>query len=188
MNENTNKTKGFILIVEDRFEEKIGKFKDSLSNEGYNIILAKTLEEAKQEMNDLLKSNNIDGVILDFSFPINSEDLSDFSNGEPNGITFLKNFKFQLNNKKIPIIINTTADENFKKKYLKPIESSLEMPLYVVDHECNPLANLSPHSTKEIINLFNARNQLRNIQPDKRWNKNGGSFIRDNNGKIIGYR
>lgn len=188
MNENTDKTTGTILIIEDRFEEKIGQFADYLTKNGYKIILAETLENAFIKMQNLLETNNIDGVILDFSFPTNNEDPSVYSNNLPNGIAFLDNFKFKLNTKQIPVIINSTGDKEYKEKYLEPMKSGLSMPLYNVDHERSPLAKSSAQAIQEIMELFNKRKSLRNITPDQSWHNKGGPFIRDKNGNIIGYR
>jgi len=188
MKENTDKTTGIILIIEDRFEEKIGQFADYLTKNGYKIILAETLESAFLKMQDLLASNNVDGVILDFSFPTNNEDPSVSSNNLPNGIVFLDNFKFKLNTRQIPVVINTTGDKEYKKKYLEPLKSGLSMPLYDVDHESSPLARPGAQSIQEIMELFDKRKRFRNIKPDQSWHNKGSAFIRDKNGKIIGYR
>ena len=178
--------KGNILIIEDRIQEKIGSFYDQLIINGYSIKIVETLEQADESLNELLKSNNIDGIILDFAFPISQEDQSTNIDGLPCGIALLKDYAFKLNLKRIPVVINTTGDEDYKAKYLESI--NLSMPIYNVNHELNPLARPSREMINEILQMFDTRNTLKDINPDKKWFIQGGPFIRDERGNIIGYR
>jgi len=175
--------KGTILVIEDHFEEKIGVFKNYLDIEGYEIDVAENLEEANKKMVDLLKKNIIDGIILDFSFPISKEDPTRFFNDVPNGVLFFEKFKFQIQTMQIPVVINTTATEEIKTKYLGDLDH-LGTPVYNVNHDANPLA--APTNQlfiKEIFNLFNNRNKMRNqfTKKPKAWNISG-SLVKDSNG------
>lgn len=183
--------KGTILIVEDRMDEKIGKFEEYLTNNGYNIQVAETLEKADVSLNSLIASNKLDGLILDFSFPTNSEDESVVSTDSiPNGISLLRKYQFKIETRRIPVIINTTADEDYKKKYLGDIKNS-RTPMYNVDNQSNPLSQPTPAMVEQILSMFNKRTEERNvssqIRPDNKW-KQSGAFIRDDKGNIIGYR
>lgn len=178
--------KGSILIVEDRVQEKIGSFYDQLVRNGYNIKIVETLEQADETLDELLKTNIIDGIILDFSFPISEEDQSVCIDGIPSGIVLLQNHLFKLNTKRIPVVINTTGDEEYKAKYLESF--TLSMPIYNVNHETNPLARPSSKMIEEIISMFNTRNSERKIRPDNKWLNKSGPFLRDDKGNIIGYR
>lgn len=179
---------GTILIVEDRPEEKIGRFQDFLVGQGYSIKIAENFINAEKLLNELLKTNTIDGIILDFAIPLSKGDKSTTNGNIPNGIVLLKQFLFSLNNRRIPVVINTTADDECKKKYLEGI--NLEMPIYIVNQEGMPLASPNPSGKmlQEIINMFNARNEVRKIKPDSKWANKGGSFRRDSKGNIIGYK
>ena len=152
--------KGTILIVDDRIEEKIGVFQEYLKIDGYNIRIAQTLEEADKELSTLLGSNNLDGIILDFSFPVDSKDSSVHVNGIPNGVSLFKKHQFSITNKKIPVVINTTGDEDYKRKYMGDL-ANIGTPIYNVNHEANPLAQANPELAKKILKLFNERTDLR---------------------------
>ncbi len=179
---------GTILIVEDRPEEKIGRFQDFLTEQGYTVQIAENFADAEKLLNRLLKTNTIDGIILDFAIPVSEDDKSTTNGNIPNGVVLLKQFLFSLNNRRIPLVINTTADEECKKKYLS--ELNLEMPIYIVNQEGMPLASPNPSGKmlQEIIDMFNERNKTRKIIPDSKWTSNGGPFIRDSKGNIIGYK
>jgi len=183
--------KGTILIVDDRLQEKIGKFKDYLEEDGYVVQIAETLEKADECLSELISKNSLDGIILDFSFPVNEKDPSVQSKGKPNGVVLYEKFSFKIRTQGIPIVINTTGDEEYKRKYMGDIEN-LGTPVYNVNHEANPLAQASPDLVNDILEMFNERNDKRvstcNIQPDKKWLKKGGPFLRDEKGNIIGYR
>ena len=178
--------KGTILIVEDHIQEKIGSFYDYIIKNNYSISTAENLEDADKKLIDLINLNEIDGIILDFAFPVNRSDLSPNIDGIPNGIVLLTKHLFKLNLKRIPVIINTTADETYKRKHLESL--NLEMPIYEIDNELSPLSSLSSSACKEIIELFDRRSMERRIKPDRKWISKGGPFLRDENGKIIGYR
>lgn len=168
--------KGTILIVDDRIDEKIGSFSEQLVKEGYDIKIAGTYEDAEKALKTLIDSNTLDGMILDFSFPVNAEEPSVSTNGTPNGVLLLKKFIFKINLKKIPVVINTTGDEDYKKKYLGSL-GNLEMPVYNVNHQANPLARPSVRMVKDILNMFNQRCEYRKttgqIQGDKSWLNKG---------------
>lgn len=168
--------KGTILIVDDRIEEKIGVFKEYLKIDGYYVKTAQTLEEADKDLSDLLGRNNLDGIILDFSFPLNSNDASVYVNGLPNGISLFRKYEFKIRTQGVPVVINTTGDEDYKRKYIGNIES-LRIPMYNVNHEANPLAQASPKMAKEILDLFNEKTKNRvefdKIKADKKWQKGG---------------
>lgn len=177
------KKDGTILIVEDRIEEKIGGFSDDvLKKQGYDIQFAENLEKARELLNELLRKNKIDGIILDFSIDTNKDDKSPTTDGVPNGIVLLREFLFKLNTARIPIVINTTGDEEYKNKYLGTM--NLEMPIYNVNHQATPLAspNLNFQVIHEILNMFDSRNETRNIIPDKKWDGKGETGYLDNKG------
>ena len=163
--------KGTILIVDDRIEEKIGVFQQYLKIDGYNIIIAGTLEEADRDLSNLLANNSLDGIILDFSFPVDSKDPSVHVDGIPNGVSLFRKYQFNIKNKQIPVVINTTGDEEYKRKYMGDL-TNLGTPVYNVNHEANPLAQASPELAKKILKLFNERTDLRirtsNIQADNK--------------------
>lgn len=175
--------KGTILIVDDRIEEKIGVFQEYLKVDGYNIKISQTLEEADNDLSKLLGSNNLDGIILDFSFPINETDASVSKDGKPNGVFLFRKYEFKIKNQRVPIVINTTADEEYKKKYLGDIRN-LGTPTYNVNHEANPLAqSTNREMVRDILKMFNERTEQRRIasqvQPDKKWKIGGKSIICD---------
>lgn len=170
------KLEGIILIVDDRLEEKIGTFADCLINNGYKIQIAQTLEEADRTLKELLKGNKLDGIILDFSFPINSNDQSVHINGIPNGVSLFKKYQFKITTQRIPIIINTTGDEEYKKKYLGDIQN-LGTPIYNVNHNANPLAQPNAEMVNDILGMLRHRTEQRNlsstIQPESSWKRDG---------------
>ena len=178
--------KGIILIVDDRIEEKIGVFQEYLKIDGYNIKIANTLEEADKDLSKFLGSNNLDGIILDFSFPVNAEDPSVHVDGVPNGVSLFTKHRFNIKNKQIPVVINTTGDEEYKRKYMGDL-TKLGTPVYNVNHEANPLAQASPKLAKEILKLFNERTDLRirtsNILPDNKL-RTGRTVIQGADGKL----
>ena len=180
------KKNGSILIVEDRLQEKIGSFYDQLVKNGYDIEIGENFEKANELLENLLKSNKIDGIILDFSFPVSEEDQSVNIDGIPSGVKLLQDYLFKLNMRRIPVVINTTGDEEYKAKYLENM--GLSMPVYNVNHETNPLAKPGAQMISEIMEMFDIRNNERRIKPDSKWFNKGGPFIRDANGNIIGYR
>jgi len=175
--------KGTILIVDDRIEEKIGVFQEYLKVEGYNIVIAENLEEADNKLNTLLGNNTLDGIILDFSFPINENDASVNKEGKPNGVFLFKKHEFKIKTQRVPIVINTTGDEDYKRKYLGDIRN-LGTPAYNVNHQANPLAqSTNREMVKEILKMFNERTEQRRvtsqIQEDRKWNTGGKSIIKD---------
>lgn len=179
--------KGIILIVDDRIQEKIGVFQEYLKVEGYEIKIAGTLEDADKDLSNLLANNSLDGIILDFSFPVNEEDPSVHVDGIPNGVSLFRKHQFNIKNKQIPVIINTTEDEDYKRKYMGDL-TKLGTPTYNVNHEANPLALARPELAKKILKLFNARTDLRirtsNILPDKNNLRTGKSVIQRPDGTL----
>ena len=177
------KEKGTILIIDDRIEEKIGIFEEYLKIDGYTIKIAQTLEEADRDLSTLLGSNKLDGIILDFSFPIDENDASVTKDDKPNGIYLFRKYEFKIKNQRIPIVINTTAEEEHKRKYLGDL-NNLGTPVYNVNHEANPLAqSTNREMVRDILRMFNERTEQRRIssqiQADRRWNIGGKSIIRD---------
>jgi len=168
--------KGIILIVDDRIDEKIGIFEDHLSTCGFSVKIAGTLEEANRDLENYLSDNTLDGIILDFSFPVDSNDQSVSTNGIPNGVVLLDKYKFKIGVKRIPVVINTTGDEDYKKKYLGSL-GRLEMPIYNVNHQANPLARPSIQMVQQIIDMLNQRYEHRKtssqIQQDNSWLNKG---------------
>lgn len=184
--------KGTILIVEDCMEEKIGRFEEYLTSNGYKIEVAENLEKADKCLNELLKSNTLDGIILDFSFPINIEDRTVDMDGIPNGVSLLRKYQFKIDTRRIPIIINTSCDEEYKKKYLGNINDST-IPMYNVNHQSNPLAQPNPQMIEQILSMFNKRNEERNIssriESDNSWKRNGRTgYYNPNTKKYTYYR
>lgn len=174
--------KGTILIVEDRLEEKIGKFQENLEQEGYELEIVETLEKADVALTELFRNNKLDGIILDFSLPINDKDLSVNVDNIPCGVFLFKKHEFKISTQRIPVIINTTGDEEYKRKYLGDI-GKLSTPAYNVNHQANPLAQANPEIVQEILNLFKERTEQRKIasqaQPDKKWLDKGKTGMYD---------
>lgn len=152
--------KGTILIVDDHIDEKIGVFQEYLKIDGYTIITTSTLEEADRNLSNLLANNSIDGIILDFSFPIDSKDPSVHVDGIPNGVSLFNKHQFKIRNKQIPVIINTTGDEEYKRKHIGDL-TNLGTPVYDVNNEANSLAQPNPELVKEVLKMFNERTNLR---------------------------
>lgn len=175
-------TKGVILIVEDRLEEKIGAFENDLTNDGYTIKISETLEQAKKDIEELLKRDILDGVILDFSFPVSEEDPSVNINGIPCGVALLRKCEFKISNKRIPVVINTTGDEEYKRKYLGDMKK-FSTPLYNVNHQANPLAQATVQMKQQILKLFNSRTEQRQlingIVQDNKWLQRGKTGVYD---------
>ena len=100
-----------ILIVED--EQSIaGLLKDRLNDEGYQVTIAYTGEEAVRD----IKEKKPDVITLDIHLP------------DANGINILEGIKADPETKMIPVIIISSSDEgeNAKEKgaeefMLKPI-------------------------------------------------------------------
>jgi len=168
--------KGIILIVDDRIDEKIGTFEGHLHKNGFSIKVAGTLEEADKDLEKYLSDNTLDGIILDFSFPIDSKDQSVSTNGIPNGVVLLNKYKFKIGLTRIPVVINTTGDEEYKNKYLASL-GTLSMPTYNVNHQATPLTRPSMSMIQDIINMFNQRCEQRKtnskIQQDSSWLNKG---------------
>lgn len=185
--ESELKKDGTILIVEDRLEEKIGSFEEAIKAQGYDVLIAEDLKTAKSMLDELLKKNKLDGIILDFAIPVDKEDRSTTTKDIPNGVVLLRNFLFKINNCRIPVVINTTGDEEYKKKYLRTM--TLEMPIYNLNHQLTPLAssNQSTYVRREILSMFNLRNQTRidtgKIKQDKDWGGKGKSVYVGPDGK-----
>ena len=155
--------KGTILIVDDRIEEKIGTFRQYLDIEGFNVEIAEDLKKADKLLSDLIKSNKLDGLILDLSFPVSKEDPSVTTEENiPCGVSLFRKHEFKLRNKMIPIVLNSTADEEFKRKYFGNIEKSNTL-MYNVDVQSNPLTRPTGNLIKEIIGMFNKRSEDRNL-------------------------
>ena len=180
--------KGVILIVDDRIEEKIGVFQEYLKVDGYTIRIAETLEDANKELSTLLRNNSLDGIILDFSFPVDSKDSSVHVDGIPNGVSLFRKHEFKIKTQRIPVVINTTGDEEYKRKYLGNIED-LGTPTYNVNHEANPLAQTTNREMViDILKMFNDRTEQRilnsQVQPNKSWNMRGKSVIQRPDGSF----
>lgn len=200
--------KGKILIVEDKIEEKINdKFLKLLYDSGYDAIYVENLEQATAILEDESIVDSLDGIILDFKIPVSEEDRSLTIHDRPCGIELFDKKILKYRNKRIPVILNTTADNDLKVKYLKSIGIDIDernigllpqsflqsismMPIYNTNGDL-----LDPKSTtmKEILDLFKERTERRKtekkIEADNRWwQKNGGPFLRDSKGNIIGYK
>jgi len=182
--------KGTILIIEDHLEEKIGQFKECLDREGYDVKTAETLEEADIVLVELLKNNSLDGIILDFSFPIDNVDQSVTVDNMPSGVFLFKKYEFKINTQRIPVVINTTGDEEYKRKYLGDIKNS-STPIYNVNQQANPLAQANPEMVQEILKMFNERTEQRKIisqaKPDKKWIQRGQTGIYDKKNNTYTY-
>lgn len=178
--------KGTILIIDDLLEEKIGRFKQILEIEGFKVKVAENYRDAKKELDGLIRSNDLDGIILDFSFPVDDEDKSTVINDIPCGIQLFKDFRFNISLKGIPVIINTTCEDEYKQKYLKTIDCS-NIPIYDVNNSATSLTQPTPEIAKQILTLFNARYEKRKLELTiKKDNslKTGRSVIQDENGNL----
>ncbi len=204
--------KGTILVIEDKEQGKLGRFKDVLIRDNYSILSVETLGEAIKTIEKMKKSNfdTLDGLILDFSFPVGEVDNKEYDssktiNGRQCGIEFLRKYYHLFNNNRIPLVINTTASEELKREKLKEIGIDIRegefglipqkflqfTQIFNVDNESNSLFNPSGETIKDILKIFNERTENRRvqskIQPGRSWNTRG-EFIRDNSGNIIGYK
>ena len=179
-------SKGTILIVEDLLDEKIGKFKQILDIEGFKTIVSETYKDAKEKIEKLINSNELTGVILDFSFPVDDIDKSVVINDIPCGVQLLKDFSFKMSLKSIPVVINTTGDNEYKKQYLASINTE-SIPMYDVDCALTSLTQPTPEMVKQILKLFNDRYEKRKLESSiKRDNSNlrTGRSVVSANGKI----
>lgn len=172
-----------ILIIDDNIEEKIGAFKDLLEKTGFKCIEAKTLEEAKRIFEDNI--NNIDAVVLDYAFPESKNNTIFYNeNKVPNGIVFLKKYEFKLYTKNIPLIINTSADEEEREKWLRTTSyfSKDEDVLYKCPAK-QPLADstsvIAEQIIKEIKKRQEERKMLSRIKADNKWTQKGQTGIYD---------
>ena len=178
--------KGTILIVEDLLEEKIGKFKQILEIEGFKVKVAETYRDAKNELDRLIRANDLDGIILDFSFPIDDNDKSTVINEIPCGVQLFKDFKFNISLKGIPVIINTTGEEEYKQKYLQSIDCT-NIPVYDVNNAATSLTQPTPEMIKQILQLFNDRYEKRELESTIKGDNplvTGKSVIRDKDGNL----
>lgn len=155
-------TKGVILIVEDLLEEKIGKFKQIIEIDGFTTKVTSTYKDSEKELIKLISSNQLDGIILDFSFPYDANDKSVVINDMPCGIKLLKDFEFKISLQGIPVVINTTGDNEYKRKYLESINHK-NFPMYDVNNALTSLTNPSIEMVKDILKMFNVRYEKRNI-------------------------
>lgn len=171
--------KGVVLIVDDCFDEKIGQFEEHLQRAKFEIRKAETLEEADRELDKLLRDNSLNGIILDFSFPKDVNDDNVSENGKPNGIVLLEKYRLRLELKRIPVVINTTGDEDYKEKYLGFLKQ-LYIPIYNVKHQVHPLANPLMRMTQDIIKMFNQRYEQRKLSSQTI--KDGSWLARGKNG------
>ena len=206
--ERNQEQKGTILVIEDEEQGKIGRFKDVLITNNYCILHVRTLGEAIKIMEEMKKNNfnNLDGLILDFSFPIGEIDGKQFDSSKTiSGIEFLRIYYHLLNNNKIPLVINTTASEDFKIEQLKEIGIEIKegeiglihqkflqlTQIFNVDNSINPLANPSSETIKEILGMFKQRTETRKIQrkiqPDKSWQIRGQTGFYDPNSGTYRY-
>ena len=196
--------KGTILIVEDRIDEKIGHFKEILESRDYDVQFAGTLENA----NILLGANinKLDGIILDFSFPVSDEDLSDNINDLPCGVELLSRYKRIVQSQGIPIVINSTAEKSLKIEKLKKIGIELDeknngitkprfmqsMPIYNIDNESNPLVSATSQMVEEILKMFEERTIQRKttekIDADNKWKRGTTGHYNESTGKFTYYR
>ena len=213
------KERGIILVIDDWFEEKVGSFNDVLVTEGYKVVRAETLTEANELYASYKDKNSkkikLDGIIVDFKFPVGKRynnqgnEIFDYShniNGRPCGVEFIYTHINELNNNKIPLIINTTGDNKYKVEKLKEIGIEIGenefgcvqnrflqfIPIYNINDASNPLVNASGRMINEILNMFRERTSRRlieeRIQQESNWVQQRGAFFRDNKGNIIGYR
>ena len=176
-------SKGTIFIVEDQEETKIGVFADILKRNGFKIVIAENYEDADAKLGELVASNELDGIILDFSFPYSTANSKrvDVVNGRevPNGVMLLKKYLFKINNQRVPIVINSTAEKAYREEYLKGI--SLE-EMFVINTETVSLTNPG-NDVKSILELFASRSERRNIekkvQADRSWMTKGRAGTMD---------
>lgn len=140
-----------ILIIDDCIETKIGIFKEWLERAGLQSKCAKTLEEATA----LFESNidSIDAIILDYSFPVSEENTAVQSENKlPNGIVFLKKYEMKLQLKRIPLIINTDGDEEYRDKYLRSTRYfSNDADVLYKSPGKQPLSSITPVLATKII-------------------------------------
>ena len=147
-------SKGTILIVEDLLEEKVGVFKQILDIEGFKTVVSENYKDAKEMLEKLIASNKLNGIILDFSFPVDENDKSVVINDIPCGVVLLKENLFKLTLQNIPVVINTTGEEEYKKKHLSSL-GTITIPTYDINNTLTNLARPSVEMTKEIIKMFN---------------------------------
>ena len=178
-------SKGTILIVEDLLDEKIGKFKQILDIEGFKTIVSETYKDAKEKIEKLINSNELTCVILDFSFPVDDIDKSVVINDIPCGVQLLKDFSFKMSLKSIPVVINTTGDNEYKEKHMAQVNTT-GIPIYDVDCALTSLTQPTPEMVKQILKLFNDRYEKRKVETDIKPDSSlwtGKSVIKGSNGE-----
>ncbi len=165
-----------ILIIDDRIEEKIGNFVYTLETEGLDYKVATTLEEAEQLWEEYgRKKNEIDAIILDYIFPKNATDNTEYTNDVPNGIKFLLDNEFMMHNKMISLIINTSADKDIIEKALKMTKyfNNIRDDVLYVCQEKHPLLEANAYTRSVIISGIKEGIKRREIS--KRIAENGAT-------------
>ena len=113
-----------LLIVEDNPDQKLGDFLESLKQQyiDFSVCLS------RQSASEFFKKNwnNLDGIILDLGLPESSN--SDVYDSYM-GIKLLQEWENQLSIRRIPIIINSSAEDipiEIKEKFKDNIIESVD--------------------------------------------------------------
>ncbi len=150
-----------ILIIDDRFEEKIGSFTDDLDKNGLKYIVAETLDKANELFNKYF--DTISTIILDFTFPRNnqSRESADFEQ-KPSGIIFLLDNEWRMSLAGIHLILNTCWEEKTRDRYFfESMYYNANSNLVInVRNEGSTLANLNEISKEKIIKALKEAKEL----------------------------
>lgn len=113
-----------LLIVEDNPNEKLGNIIDLLANNSIEYSIVRSKQSADEYFKNSWKE--LDGIILDLGLPENS-------NGDHYdayaGIKLLENWSYKLSIRKIPVIINSSAEI--------PLEIKNKLPDNIIGYQDN---------------------------------------------------
>ena len=122
-----------LLWVDDDISASLDAFSDELKEAGYNIIGAKTPEE----MWDKLKSNNINGIILDIMMPTGEKITKEESQmGVKTGFVLAKKLRDEKSEyKNIPLIIFTILNDSDISLWASENNIPFLVKQYTLPHE-----------------------------------------------------
>lgn len=113
-----------LLIVEDNPDQKLGSFIESMQQQHIDFSICRS----RQSASDFFRKNwnNLDGILLDLGLPESS--TSDIYDSYM-GIKLLQEWESQLLIRRIPIIINSSAEDipiEIKEKFKDNIIDSID--------------------------------------------------------------
>lgn len=142
-----------VLVIDDRFEEKIGIFADTMTKAGLEYGIAGTLKTANEMFDS--NSQDISTIILDLTFPKDDEDTVGILDRteSPNGIKFLERNGLQMKLKEISLILNSCWDDDERDRHFTRTNYYRESKDLIIEilSEKTPLSHLTETSMQQLI-------------------------------------